>query len=115
MTTLSEGKHTGEFLLSEAEGLRSRDVVTVTQAGAALAAGTVMSKLTASGKWVPYDDEGTDGSEVASGVLYDNLVATTGDVQAVMFVRDAEVAGVRLVGAIGAYVADLAVPGIIVR
>lgn len=110
---LTEGKHTGEFLLDADE--ISFDQVTVTQGGTALAAGTVMSKLTATGKWVPYDDVGTDGSEVASGILYANLPVATGDVKATMVTRLAEVKGVSLVGATGNFAADLALNNIIVR
>lgn len=115
MTTLNEGRHTGEHLLSEANGTRSREKVTVTLSGDALSAGTVMSKLIASGKYVPYDDVGTDGSEVAAGVLYGNLNAATGDVQAVMHVRDCEVNQQCLTGYNANAKADLAALGIIVR
>lgn len=47
MTVLEQGIQTGEWLLSEAEVGRSRDVATVTVAGAvALASGTVLGSLT---------------------------------------------------------------------
>lgn len=115
MTTMTEGRHTGEHLLSEANGTRSREEVTVTLAGVALPAGTVMSKLTATGKYVPYDDVGTDGSEVAAGVLYGNLAAITGDVQAVVHVRDCEVNQQCLTGYNANAKVDLAALGILVR
>lgn len=115
MSTQTEGRHVGEFLLSEGNGSISRDQVTVTLSGAALASGTVMSRLTASGKWVPYDDVGTDGSEVASGILYTELAAGTGDVTAVMIVRHAEVQQSELTGFNANARADLAAVGIIVR
>lgn len=103
-----------EFVLSEANGFLSRDPVTVTQAGTEIKSGTVMSKL-ATGKWVPYDDVGTDGSEVAAGILYRALPAATGDVQAVMIVRDCEVVRAALTGLNANGEADLATKGIIVR
>lgn len=46
MTTLTQGIQTGEFLLSEASGMRSRSKKTVTVAGAvALPSGTVLGKI----------------------------------------------------------------------
>lgn len=45
MTTFTEGMHAGEFILSEANGTRSREAITVTQAGVALAAGTVLGRV----------------------------------------------------------------------
>ena len=104
-----------DFVLSEANGFLSRDEVTVTQAGTAIKSGTVMSKLAADGKWVPYDNVGTDGSEVVAGILYRALPAATGDVQAVMFVRDCEVLRASLTGLDANGEADLAAKGIIVR
>lgn len=68
---LTEGQHTGEFLLSEAEGKLSRDTVTVTVATATkLQPGHVLAKLTATGKYVEYDNAGVDGSETAAAILY---------------------------------------------
>ena len=115
MSAITEGRHVGEFLLSEGNGSISRDEVTVTQSGTALVSGTVMSRLTASGKWVPYDDVGTDGSEVASGILYTELGAATGDVKAVVITRHAEVNQAELTGFNANARADLAAVGIIVR
>jgi hypothetical protein len=43
---LNEGRYNGEFLLSEANGTRSREQVTVTQSGTAIPAGTVMGQIT---------------------------------------------------------------------
>lgn len=115
MTILNEGFHTGEFLLSEGNGAISREQVTVTQTGTAMVSGTVVSKLTATGKYVAYDDVGTDGSEVAAGILYNGLAAATGDIKATVIVRDAEVYGSALTGYNANAKADLATVGIIVR
>lgn len=71
---LTEGKHTGEFLVSEANGTLSRDKATVTVAATTtLPAGLVLGRITATGKYVPYDNGAVDGSEVASAVLYGEL------------------------------------------
>jgi hypothetical protein len=73
--SLTEGKNTGEFLLAEADGTISRDTVDVTVAAATtLAPGTVLGQLSGSGKYVPYDDAASDGSETAAGILYGELV-----------------------------------------
>lgn len=79
------------FLLSEAPGERSRSNVTVTVAGTAFASGTVMGKITASGKYVPYKSTNSDGSQTAAGILYARTKAVTGDVSAVLIDTDAEV------------------------
>lgn len=104
-----------EFILSEANGFLSREEVTVTKGGTALKSGQVMSKLTATGKWVAYDDVGTDGTEAASGILYTHVPAGSGDVKAVMFVRDCEVVRAALTGLNANAEADLKALGIIVR
>ena len=60
MTTLTEGLNRGEYLMSEANGTRSRDAVIVTVAGGvALPSGTVLGKITASGKYIKsLEDQG---------------------------------------------------------
>jgi hypothetical protein len=101
MTTLTQGFEQLEFLLSEAKGTRSRDAVTVTIAGAvALPSGTVMGKVTATGKYVKYDEAGTDdGRRVAAGVLGYALPGTNGDVlKQLVFTSDCEVIADRLTG-----------------
>ena len=53
MTVLTQGMQPLEFLISEANSSRSRDQATVTIAGAvALPSGTVLGKITATGKYV---------------------------------------------------------------
>lgn len=111
---LTEARRTGEFLLSEANGTRSREEVTIDASAGAMVAGTVVSKL-ANGKYVAYDDVGTDGSETAAGVLYAAVADTTGDQKAVIYARDCEVAQVHLTGYNANAKADLAALGIIVR
>jgi len=112
---LTETRRTGDFLISEASGTRSREEVTIDLSSPAMIPGTVMSKLTATGKWVPYDDVGTDGSEVASGILYAAVADSAADQKGVVFVRDCEVTGSRLTGSNANAVADLKALGIIVR
>ena len=76
---LTEGKYTAEFLLAESPGTISRDAVTVTVGAATkFAPGKVLAQLSATGKYVEYDNAGTDGSEEAAGVLYGECDNTAG-------------------------------------
>lgn len=116
MPTLTEGRHTAEFLLSEANGHRSRDTVVLSSTAAALAAGTVLGKQTVGGEYVAYDETGTDdGRRVAAGILYANAADSAADQKVVVIVRDAEVKGDALTGIDANGIADLKALGIIVR
>ena len=126
MAILTEGTRDMEFLVSEANDWRSRDEVTVTvPANTTFDAGTVMGKLTASGKFVRHNAALATGAENETAVLGFNVVNSTGsaaDYTATVVARDAEVNGSDLTyeaGADGAQVitsnAALAALGIIVR
>lgn len=94
MTTLTETLHAGGFIVSEANGTRSRDTVTILggSGGAGLVkAGTVLGKITSSGKYVPSPATGADGSEAAVAVLFDDVDATDADAAGVVVNADAEV------------------------
>lgn len=91
------------YLVSEANGTRSRDVVTLAQ-GHNCQPGTVLSKVTATGKYVPVDPtngtgegETPDGSHIAVVVLFAAVDATAGDKPAVITARDAEVEAAALI------------------
>lgn len=119
-TVITEGQHRGEWLISEANGCRSRDVGTIT--GGSFAAGTVLGRITADGKYTVSDPEASDGSEVAVAILFDNVDATSADREGVIFVRDCEAnlselqwhAGVTQIE-IDAAVVELAAAGIVAR
>lgn len=111
---LTETRRTGDFLLSEASGTRSREEVTIDLSAGAMIPGTVVSKL-ATGKYVAYDDVGTDGSEVAAGILYAAVPDSAADQKGVVLVRDCEVTGIRLTGSNANAVVDLRALGVIVR
>lgn len=130
MTTLTEPRHPAEFLISEANGYRSRQVVTLASNGStaiSYAAGAVLARLTSGGKFVYYDNAGSDGTEAAAAILLEaQTVPATGDLAAVVIIRDAEVHGADLVydpavtggdltTAKAAAATDLAALGIIVR
>lgn len=115
MPTLTEKNRNGEFLLSEANGSFSREVLTIAAAAPAMVSGTLLGRITASGKYTAYNNGAADGSEVARGVLYTSLDDTATDQSAVVIVRNAEVAAARLAGSDAPGVADLLAIGVIVR
>jgi hypothetical protein len=78
--------------------------------------GTVLGKITASGKYVAYDDDGTDdGRRTAAGILYAGVDATSADAAAVMIARHAEVVEAALTGIDAAGKVELATAQIIFR
>jgi hypothetical protein len=88
MTALDENPHDGNFILSEDdEGRLSRDNVIIASGAGQLQPGTVLGKLTASGKFVPSPETAADGSETAVAVLVGSVDATS----AVAVTRHAEV------------------------
>ncbi|MCK7542956.1 head decoration protein [Marinobacter bryozoorum] len=120
MATFTESRHAGEFIISEANGHRSRDTVTVA-AGNNLQAGHVVGALTAGG-YAEYNPGNADGSETPAGVLFDAVDATDAAQTGVILARDCEVTGADLAffagateGEIETAAAALAELGIIVR
>lgn len=120
MATVTDTPRAGAFIVSEANGGRSREVVTVTATGGALAAGTVLGKITATGKYVRHDDAASDGSETAAAILYAPIGAVEANVTVIA--RDTVVAGSYLTYEASATAleiteanAELAAVGIIVR
>lgn len=121
MTVKTEPLGTGAHLLSESDGFLSRETVTLL-AGTAYGAGSVLGKITASGKYTLYDNAAADGSQAAAGVLFAAVDATAADAPGVVHVRICEVIGSRLTykaGASGgdktAAATDLAAAYVIVR
>ena len=111
MATLTKIQSNASFIVSESSGYRSRDAVTVTvPASTTYAAGTLLGKITASGKYVRHAAAAVDGSENEAGVLYETLVNTTVsavDSESVSFARDAEVNGSELTYEVGADAAQI--------
>lgn len=93
---------TGAFLKSEGTGHISRDTITIASGSGVVLAGTVLGKVTASGKHVPYNDDGTDdGSRTAAAILLADVDATNADTTAVGITRLAEVWTDRLIWGAG--------------
>ena len=82
------------FLLSEANGQRSRDTAIIPSGTGKVTAGTVLGALTANAKhFVPSPDAetvGKEGAEVASAILAYGVDATDVDVEVAIIARDAE-------------------------
>lgn len=94
MAALTEARRSAEFVLSEGNGGISRDAVTIVSGAGKLAAGTVLGKITASGKYEPATAAAADpatGSETAVAVLLYPADATSADVNAAGITRFAEV------------------------
>jgi len=126
----------GEFIVEDPDGINIGVAVVGTEFAAGgltftiadgatdFAAGDAFTITVAagSGKYVAYNQDGTDGSEVAAAILYDNTDASTADQEAVAIVRDAEVNGNDLTwpsdiedAEKNAAIAQLAELGVIVR
>ncbi|MFQ5439609.1 MAG: head decoration protein [Paracoccaceae bacterium] len=89
MTVLKEGRHAGGFLVWEAFRDYTREVVTIATGGTypVLQPGTVLGKITASGKYAAHDPAALDGTETAVAVLWGPADATLADVDAVVLLR----------------------------
>jgi hypothetical protein len=115
MTTLTEGVHNGEFLLHEEDGSYSRTAITIAAAAPAMASGTLLGKITASGKYAAYANGNADGTETCAGVLLNAVPDSAADQKAVMINRVAEVMTSRLTGLDSPGTADLLAIGVVVR
>ena len=123
---LTEGVYAGEAILSEAEGVRSRDVVII-GASQTLAPGSVLGTITAAGATkgqnVLLNPAGNDGSQTATGVLLHRITTAAGQtVKATAFTRDCEVRASALQWGAGVTdaqkataIAALATSGVIAR
>lgn len=93
MTTLTMEKRTASFLVSEANGYRSRSTAvfdsTTDWAGAAVPVGQVYAVV--GGVTVAFDGDAVDGSEDAAGILFE-AVGAAEDVTRTVIDNDAEVA-----------------------
>ncbi|MFD1883527.1 head decoration protein [Paracoccus pacificus] len=121
MTTLVEGKHPGGFLVWEAHPDYTRETITVS--AGTLESGTVLGKITASGKYAAHDPAAVDGTETAVAVLWGKADASGGDAPAVALIRgpaivnrhDLVFAGTSSEGEITAAHTALLAAGILVR
>ena len=123
MALLTEGRVTAAYILTEANGLRSRDAAKVASGAGKLEPGAILGKVTASGKFKPHAPAASDGTETAVAILYSAVDATDADAAAVITARDSEVKKDELIynaatdtdNEKAAVHASLAANGIIVR
>lgn len=94
--TINEGQHAGEFIVSQANGGRSRDRVTFAS-GEVIKPGHVLGVVSTSGEYKEYNPSNTDGSETAVAVAYDHVDASGGAADGPAVTRDAEVSSGDLV------------------
>lgn len=113
--SFQEGVHTNEFLLSYEEEGYSLDQVVIDASAPAMVPGTLLGKITASGKFTAYNNAATDGSQVAIAINCAAVPDLTTDQHATVISRQAEVMASLLTGLDAAGRADLAAVGIIVR
>lgn len=90
-TVFTEGRHPGEFLLIEGNGQISREAAVIVSGSGVIAPGTVLGKISASGKFAPSPATGTDGSESAVAIALHGCDATSADQKIAIIARSAEV------------------------
>lgn len=90
MSTLTEGSYLSDWLREERENSFSRDAIVLLAGSGEMVTGTVLGKITASGKFVPLDLDASDGSQAAAGILVSGVTAESGvDADGAAIVRDA--------------------------
>ena len=92
MTTLTEGKHTGGFLIWETLRDYTRETITLASGAGKLAPGTVLGRITTGGKYTGLAPAATNGSQNAAGILWADVDATDADAPGVVILRGPAIA-----------------------
>mgnify|MGYP000521539954 CR=1 FL=1 len=87
MTTLTEGKHAGGFLVWEVLRDYTRETVTIASGAGKLEPGTVLGKITTGGKYTGLTPAATNGSQNAAGILWAGVDASAADAPGVVVLR----------------------------
>jgi hypothetical protein len=87
MTTLTEGKHAGGFLVWEVLRDYTRETVTIASGAGKLAPGAVLGKITTGGKYTVFAPAATNGSQNAAGILWAGVDASAADAPGVVLLR----------------------------
>jgi hypothetical protein len=121
MPVIQDPNRLGDWLKFEENNLYSRDQVTVV-AGQSLKTGTVVGKITASGKVTQLAPGANNGSENAAGVLLADVDASAAEAPGVIIARHAVCADKALIWPAGitgpqktAAITQLKALGILVR
>ena len=95
-------KTDADVVKTEGPNRFSRDEVTIVSGQAAMVPGTVLGKITASGKYKIFNNANADGSEVPAAILLETTAAAAADITGVVVLkRHAEVVRQALVWASG--------------
>src|SRR3712207_5704258 len=93
VTIYGEGTYPSDWLKREEDSGYSREQVTLASgsnaAGTVCKSGTVLGKITASGKYKPQTLAAVDGSQTAAGILLNEVDASAADKRTVIIARDA--------------------------
>jgi hypothetical protein len=92
MTTLTEDKHTGGFLIWEVLRDYTRETITLASGAGKLAPGTVLGRITTGGKYTLLTPGATNGSQNAAGILWADVDATEVDAPGVVILRGPAIA-----------------------
>jgi hypothetical protein len=87
MTTLTEDKHAGGFLVWEVLRDYTRETVTIASGAGKLAPGTVLGKITTGGKFTALAPAATNGSQNAAAILWAGVDASSADAPGVVLLR----------------------------
>ena len=87
MTTLTEGKHAGGFLVWEVLRDYTRETITVVSGAGKLEPGTVLGKITTGGKYTGLAPAATNGSQNAAAILWAGVDASSADAPGVVVLR----------------------------
>ena len=87
MTTLTEGKHAGGFLVWEVLRDYTRETVTIASGAGKLEPGTVLGKITTGGKFTALAPAATNGSQNGAGILWAGVDASAADALGVVVLR----------------------------
>ena len=86
MPSYTEANRIGDVLKREFDPLHCRETVTVVS-GQNLTVGTVVGKISASGKYTAYDNDAATGEQAAAGILLFDCDASGGDAKGVILAR----------------------------
>jgi hypothetical protein len=90
VTVPASGATGFNFLVNE-EIYRSREEGVIASGAGLLKSGTVLGKITATGKYKAFTAGASDGTQTAAGILMQDCDATSKDVKRTILVREAEV------------------------
>jgi hypothetical protein len=96
MTTFTQQPWSLEFLVTEAPGYISRDTIVIASGAGVIQPGTVVGKVTATGKYVISVPAASDGSQIAAAITGYRVDATSADQHVAAFTRTCEVNGNQL-------------------